>query len=343
MITECQNVARVLLTLAFIFTLSSRVLAQTQAPVDDGDISSLPPPVEENQGDSCARWNIYWNSKDNLFQAFALADGEWLDGYAYGRAQSTGQFARYIAGGEMSDLSLDVSQYCSANPNSTTRHAADTIIDVAYGAGAGPTSETATSPLPLPTALPLPQADCDIDANDGGVSALPVMQLGQLIDQLLPEQGFETVDWSYLSDQKHLLSRGENLNVTEGGEVCRQALARVSVGKTQSKFLLQHWTELPWSVSVESNKSKAPHPDYIEITTGGENSTTRCFGDNFHGCSFDIKEVLESAPFKATLFAALLRWAAQPKSSRFLLLADLPNFSCITRAMEAGAPVTGST
>ena len=134
---------------------------------------------------------------------------------------------------------------------------------------------------------------------DGRVSTLPVLQLGQLISQLLPQNGFHSLDWNYLSNQKDLLSRSENLNVTEGGEVCRQALARVEIRKTQAKFLLQQWTELPWSALLQSNKSKGPHPDYVEITPGGENSATRCFGGKFSGCTVDIREVLASAPFRS--------------------------------------------
>jgi hypothetical protein len=165
-------------------------------------------------------------------------------------------------------------------------------------------AKTDSPSLPLPTAVaPIP-TDCDIDVNDGGVSVLPILQLPDLIFRLLPGGGFQNLDWGYLSNQNYLLWKTSGINTPQTGDSCRQALARVKVGSVQSRFLLQKWTELPWTISLYSDENINFGPQWIDIRPGGPYGASSCFGVGFDGCTFDPDQVLKSTLFKVVLICS---------------------------------------
>jgi hypothetical protein len=152
--------------------------------------------------------------------------------------------------------------------------------------------------LPLPTTSAQQPKDCDVDANDEAVGSLPILQIDDLIFRILPNNGFDNLDWSYLSDQKYLLWKTSGINYSDAGWSCRQALARVEINGVQSKILLQSWTELAWTVSLYSSGNVKFGPQWIQINPGGTDSATTCFGEGFDGCSFDPAKILNSSLFK---------------------------------------------
>jgi hypothetical protein len=126
----------------------------------------------------------------------------------------------------------------------------------------------------------------------------PASELSDLIVQLMPRQGAQPLSWDP-DLQASVIWLSKTPRRLVGGDVVRQAIARIHLQGSAPVALRRFRREAGWTIRLVSDLGMGKGPRWIEITPGIPGRG--CFGDFYKGCLFRPHQVFASAPLSPRL------------------------------------------